>query len=111
MACKGVYKAFIGGKMSFAAGIGAGIAIGMATGIAAGQKRAHDNISSYVKSNHMTIQNDRGETVSVEEFLDGASRVQFESNKGLLVLGIVLGVLLLVLLIGIALFLLLPNVA
>ena len=96
--------------MSFAAGIGAGIAIGMATGIAAGQKRARDNISGYVKSNNMTIQNDRGETVSVEEFLDAASRVDFERSKGLLVVSLAIGVLLLVLLIAIALFLLLPNV-
>ena len=97
--------------MSFAVGIGAGIAIGIATGVAAGQKRARDNISSYVKSNHMTIQNDKGETVSVEEFLEEASRVDFERNKGLLVLGIVIGVLLLVLLMGIVLFLLLSNSA
>ena len=97
--------------MSFAAGIGAGVAIGMATGIAAGQKRARDNISSYVKSKHMTIQNDMGETVSVEEFLDAASRVDFERNKGLLVVSIAIGMLLLVLLLGIALFLLLPNLA
>ncbi len=91
--------------MSFAAGIGAGIAIGIATGVAAGQKRARDNISSYVKSNNMTIQNDKGETVSVEEFLEEASRVDFERNRGLIVLGIGIGVLLLVLLIGIFLFL------
>ena len=97
--------------MSFAVGIGAGIAVGMATGIAAGQKRARDNIASYVNSNHMTIQNDRGEPVAVEEFLDGASRAQFESNQGLLVVGIAIGLLLLVLLIGIVFFLLLPNAA
>ncbi len=92
--------------MSFAVGIGAGIAIGIASGVAAGQKRVRDNISSYVKSNNMTIQNDKGETVSVEEFLEEASGVGFERNRGLLVLGIVIGVLLLALLIGIVLFLL-----
>jgi preprotein translocase subunit SecY len=91
--------------MSFAVGIGAGIAIGIATGVAAGQKRARDNISSYVKSNNMTIQNDKGQTLSVEEFLEASSRVDFERNRGPLVLGIVIGVLLLVLVVGIVLFL------
>ena len=97
--------------MSFTTGIGAGIAIGLASGVAAGQKRVCNKISSYVKSNNMTIQNDKGETVSVEEFLEEALRVDFERNRGLIVLGIGIGVLLLVLLIGIVLFLLLSNSA
>lgn len=92
--------------MSFAVGIGAGVAIGIATGVAAGKKRVRDNISSYVKSNNMTIQNDKGEMVSVEEFLEEASGIDFERNRGLLVFGIVIGVLLLMILIGIVLFLL-----
>jgi hypothetical protein len=74
-------------------------------GVAAGQKRVRNNISSYVKSNNMTIQNDKGKTVSVEEFLE-ASGIAFERNRGLLVLGVVISVLLLMIVIGIVLFLL-----
>ncbi len=91
--------------MSFAVGIGAGMAIGIATGVAAGQKRARDNISSYLKTNNMTIQTDKGETVSVEEFLEASSSVGFEKSRRPLVLGLVIGMLLLVLLVGIVVFL------
>ena len=53
----------------------------------------------------MIIQNEKGETVSVEELFEASSKVDSERNRGLLILGIVVGVLLLVLLVGIFLFL------
>lgn len=53
----------------------------------------------------MTIQTDKGETVSVEEFLEASSSVGFEKSRRPLVLGLVIGMLLLVLLVGIVVFL------
>ena len=84
--------------MSFAAGIGPGIGIGIAVGfgagIAAGKKKAADELRRYMESHTVTIRDDQGEQMLMDDFLQQALGTGVGmNNKVYMVAGILLGIL------------------
>ncbi len=90
-----------------AVGIPIGFGAGFATGIASGQKKALDkvekNIRYFTLTHRITIQNERGQSVSVEEFITEVVRRHEEKSRRVIIVKLVIAGLLLLL--GIAMFL------
>ena len=81
---------------NIAAGIPIGLAIGLGTGIGIGKKKAHDSLREYSEQHNITIQNEEGQPVSIDDFLDEALRMSDTRNKKVLfIISLVLGLLLL----------------
>ncbi len=82
--------------MSFAAGIGAGIAIGIGSGMAIGHKKAAEDLRQYTEAHNITIQDETGQPIPLDDFLDAALKSKAKKNQKLiLILSLVLGVMML----------------
>ena len=55
-----------------ASGIPIGLAIGIGTGIAIGKKKALDDLRKYSEQHNITVQNQEGQPVSIDDFIDEA---------------------------------------
>jgi hypothetical protein len=88
----------------FAVGIGAGMASGMAIGLAGGRKKAREDILKYSASRAITVRDQSGEELPMEQFLDEALPTEKKSRAGIIVL--LAG---LVIVLGIAVFIFLSR--
>lgn len=97
--------------MSMAAGIPIGIGVGFAAGLASGKKQARDvierNLHDLTERHTITIQNQAGQLVSIDEFLNEALSGYDEKHRKSYIAMMIIGVLLF--LVGVTVFFMLRS--
>lgn len=75
-----------------AAGIPIGMAIGIGAGVGIGIKQARDNLREYVEQNAIILQDQTGQSIPIETFLDEAMETENPKTKKILRVFLVLGI-------------------
>jgi hypothetical protein len=83
--------------MSFVVGISTGLAMGIGAGMAIGQKAARDRANRFLQTHNITLQDEWGETIASEEFVERAFGADLDRKRKPLLIALVAGLLLLVL--------------
>jgi len=94
--------------MSFGAGLAAGIGIGIAVGVSSGTKQARDKLGQYIESQGITLQDQQGKQVAIDDVLDLALRCGDSKRQKVVIVTLVLG-LLVAALVGVAFYFLVTH--